>query len=239
MGHTHTIVSSPTQGSISLLIKFLQWQNALLFYKSNMTWFYAFVLLYIKHLWELQKKFKITSFWCMISWLYLVGGGGGGKGGKRGSCPPAKKSPLKNTRNQNTYLNVWGFRYGVVWLPLKNHQQDQVRLWNGFWKWHFRAFEFQKFLGSMPPDTRSDSCLRSSSSLPPHTQISSYSHGFWTFVHVFPISSVFIWECKDMDTWVIILPKDFVLLCQSQPLRIELLPNRVNLTSLKTNLNSC
>ena len=96
---------------------------------------------------------------------------------RRAVAPPAKKSPLKNTRNQNTYLKVWGFRYGVVWLPLKNHHLDQARTWNGFRKWHFRASKFQKhFWGSMPSDTTGDSRLRRSFRLPPHTQISSYGH---------------------------------------------------------------
>ena len=57
-----------------------------------------------------------------------VGGGGGeggqggarrgkgGQGGARGAlAPTVKKLPLKNNRNQNTYLNILGsFRYGVV-----------------------------------------------------------------------------------------------------------------------------
>ena len=44
-------------------------------------------------------------------------------GAARGAVapPPVKKPPLKNNRNQNTYLNI---RYGVVWFPLKNHYLD-------------------------------------------------------------------------------------------------------------------
>ena len=62
--------------------------------------------------------------------------------------PPVKKSPLKNNRSQNTYLE---FLYGVVWLPLKNHYLDQVRTWNRFRKWYFRASKFKKFLGEQTP----------------------------------------------------------------------------------------
>ena len=60
------------------------------------------------------------------------------------------KSTLKNTRNQNTYW-TWSFRYGVVWWPLQNHHLDQVRTWNGFQKWHFRASKFLNFWGNLPP----------------------------------------------------------------------------------------
>ena len=64
---------------------------------------------------------------CSLSWLVMAVAGreglgdggrgvegreGWGGGGKRGSSSPQPKllieSPLKNTKNQNTYLNVWG-----------------------------------------------------------------------------------------------------------------------------------
>ena len=70
-------------------------------------------------------------------------------------------------------------RYGVVFL--QNHHLDQVRTWNGFRKWHFWACKLKKILGTFPfpfPQIPlSDSPLRRSFRLPPHTQISSYGHG--------------------------------------------------------------
>ena len=105
-------------------------------------------------------------------------------GGARGAVAPfpsphpsQENQPLKNTRNQSHTWTFGEFRYGVVWLPLKNHHLDPVRTWNGFRKWHFRASEFQQFLGEHapnhppppppPPPQPRDSRLRRSFCLPP------------------------------------------------------------------------
>ena len=42
----------------------------------------------------------------------------------------------------------------------------------------FQASKFQNFLGGHAPNLPSDSRLQHSSSLPPHTQISGYSHEY-------------------------------------------------------------
>ena len=40
--------------------------------------------------------------------MAVASGGGGGGGGQGGHSPPSQKPPLKNNRNQNTYLNILG-----------------------------------------------------------------------------------------------------------------------------------
>ena len=57
---------------------------------------------------------------------------------------------LKKIKPKYIFERLGSFRDGVVWLPLKNHQ-DQVRTWNGFRIWHFRASKFQEFLGKHTP----------------------------------------------------------------------------------------
>ena len=88
-----------------------------------------------------------------------------------GVVAPSQKINIEEYQKPKDVLErLRSFKYGVVWLPLKNHHLS----WIGFWKWHFRAYKFQDFLVSLPPDPPSD--LRLLHSLPPPTQISSYGH---------------------------------------------------------------
>ena len=96
---------------------------------------------------KLKCKYAAKSKADLRFWLTMAVASGGARGAV---ASPVQKSPLKNNRNQNTYLNILGsFRYGVVWLPLKNHYLGQVRTWNGFQKWHFRASKYKKV--RLPP----------------------------------------------------------------------------------------
>ena len=92
--------------------------------------------------------------------MALASGMGGGSAPPSSSPPPPPSHPPsqkkiieENQKPKDVLERLGSFRYGVVWLPLKNHHLSCI----GFWKWHFRACKF-------PP---SNYRLRRSFSLPP------------------------------------------------------------------------
>ena len=98
---------------------------------------------YRAYLWSGPQILAHSRWRVMV--IVMAVASGGARGAVAPPSPTKKHHTLKNTRNENTYLNVWEV------LGTESYDNlDQVRTRNGFRKWHFRAF---KVTGGACPQT--------------------------------------------------------------------------------------